>query len=149
MTAPRTRSVSHQYFIRAPPGRVFRAISDPAGLTRWLADYAEMPRRRGGTYTLGWRDGPKHTGRILRFVPGKSVTFEWAWPGIDLKGTRLRLAVQPKRGGSLLRVEHSGFPRSLRWVDLYGGAEWGWTYFAMNLKSILETARDLRSAYDG
>ncbi|MGI0079128.1 MAG: hypothetical protein ACRECH_05850 [Nitrososphaerales archaeon] len=28
------------------------------------------------------------------------------------------------RNGSLLKVEHYGFPVEERWVDLYGGAEW-------------------------
>ena len=97
---------------------------------------------------MGWKNGPKHSGTILRFVPDKSITLSWEWEGISLQGTNLTLSVEPKGKGSLLKFEHSGFPIQDKWLDLYAGAEWGWTYFAMNLKSFLETGNDLRSKYD-
>jgi uncharacterized protein YndB with AHSA1/START domain len=143
------RSVDHQYFIRAPPSAVFRAISDPKWLTRWLCDRAELDPRKGGTYELGWTDGPTHTGTIVDYRKGRRVSFAWTWPGGTLQGTVLSLSVAPRAGGSMLKVEHHGFPRREQWTDLYGGAEWGWTYFALNLKSVLETGHDLRSKYDG
>jgi len=149
MSPPNTRAVSHQYFIRAPPEKVFAAITDPKWLVRWLADHAEISPRKGGRYSLGWKDGPTHRGTILEFVPGKSITFAWKWPGVDLRGTKFKLSVEAKDDGAMLRVDHTGFPRLAKWVDLYGGAEWGWTYFALNLKSVLERDHDLRSRYDG
>jgi uncharacterized protein YndB with AHSA1/START domain len=149
MPRARSRSVRHRYYVRASPGRVFRALTRPAELTRWLADTAEIDLRRGGHYRLGWNGGPQHTGTVVRFVPGHELTLAWSWEGVALRGTRLRWRVERKGRGSLLTVEHSGFPRSERWVDLYAGAEWGWTYFAMTLKALLETGRDLRSPLDG
>lgn len=41
------------------------------------------------------------------------------------------------------------FPREEKWTAPYGGAEWGWAYFAINLKSVPETGQDLRSERDG
>ncbi len=149
MPRSRTKTVEHQYFVRAPTRVVFRAITDPGWLKRWLADDAELELRTGGRYLLAWRDGPRHTGRVVRFVPGKSLTLSWEWDGLDLRDTRLKLAVEPQGGGTLLHLKHSGFPCTRRWMDLYGGTEWGWTYFAMNLKSVLETGHDLRSRLDG
>jgi uncharacterized protein YndB with AHSA1/START domain len=145
----KSRSVSHQYFIGAPPDAVFRAISNPKWLTRWLCDRAEVSPRKGGRYRLGWDGGPTHTGTIVEFVAGRRIAFGWTWPGVALEGTVFALSVEAKDGGSLLEVEHRGFPRQERWADLYGGAEWGWTYFALNLKSVLEKGHDLRSKYDG
>ncbi len=149
MAATGTRSVSHQYFVRASPARVFEAITDPRMLVTWLADRAEGTDRKGARYSLGWDGGPTHTGTILDLAPGKSVTFAWSWPGVDLQGTEFKLSVEPKDDGALLVVEHSGFPKDEKWTDLYGGAEWGWTYFALNLKSVLENGHDLRSRLDG
>ena len=143
------RTLSHQYFIRAPPEKVFDAITNPQVLVQWLANRAELSTEKGGRYLLGWTDGPTHTGEILEYERGKSVALAWEWPGVDLKGTVFRLSVEPKDDGTLFHVEHSGFPMLEEWTDLYGGAEWGWTYFAMNLKSLLETGRDLRSPHDG
>jgi len=149
MPNEQSRAVSHQYFIRATPARTFDALTHPALLVKWFADTAELEPSTGGRYRLGWTDGPTHTGTVLAFDPGRSLTLSWEWPGIKLQGTTFTLSVEPKDEGSLLRVEHAGFPRLEEWTDLYGGAEWGWTYFALNLKSVLETGRDLRSKFDG
>ncbi len=148
MPARKTRSVSHQYFIHASPRRIFEAITDPKWLVGWLCDTAEISAKKGGRYSFGWEDGPTHRGEVEDLDPGKSLTLAWSWEGVELEGTKLKLTVKPKKGGALFGVEHSGFPRQERWADLYGGAEWGWTYFAMNLKSVLETGQDLRSEYD-
>lgn len=144
-----SRAVDHQYFIRAEPAAVFRALTEPDWLTRWLCDIAELSAQKGGAYRLGWKDGPTHTGTVVEFVPGSRIALAWRWPGVELDGTVFSLAVEPEDGGTLLRVGHTGFPRREAWTDLYGGAEWGWTYFAMNLKSVLETGHDLRSRRDG
>ena len=149
MSREETRAVDHQYFIRAAPGRTFEAISTPEMLVKWLADRAELSPHKGGSYRLGWTGGPTHTGKVLEFEPGKKIALAWEWPGVSLRGTVFQLSVEPKGDGSLLRVEHSGFPKEEKWADLYGGAEWGWTYFALNLKSVLETGHDLRSEHDG
>jgi uncharacterized protein YndB with AHSA1/START domain len=148
MATQGTRTLSHQYLIRALPDRAFEAISSAAGLTRWLSDRAEITPRNGGDYTLGWNDGPTHRGKVLEFIPGRRITLSWNWEGVEIEGTRFTLAVEPAEEGTLLKVEHSGFPRDEQWVDLYAGAEWGWTYFAMNLKSVLECGHDLRSRSD-
>jgi len=144
-----TRAVDHQYLIHATPERTFDALTNPTMLVKWLADTAEVAPRKGGRYRLGWTGGPTHTGTVVEFEPGRTIAFEWAWPGVALRGTILRFSVEPKDGGSLLKVEHTGFPKLERWTDLYGGAEWGWTYFVLNLKSVLESGSDLRSPQDG
>jgi len=149
MPSSKTRAVGHQYFIRAPPKQVFDALTNPGILVKWLADRAEISPEKGGSYLLGWNGGPTHTGTIIEFDPGRTIAFSWEWPGVSLKGTVFRLSVEPREGGTVLSVEHTGFPKLERWTDLYGGAEWGWTYFALNLKSVLETGHDLRSRYDG
>lgn len=149
MSLPASRSVNHQYFIRAAPEKVFDALTNPAVVVTWLSNRAEIALRRGGRYLLGWTGGPTHTGEIVEFEAGKSIAFAWEWPGVSLRGTVFRLSVEPMEDGSLLTVEHSGFPKVEEWTDLYGGAEWGWTYFATNLKSVLETGHDLRSVHDG
>jgi uncharacterized protein YndB with AHSA1/START domain len=149
MATETLRAVNHQYFIRATPDAVFRALTDPAWLTRWLCDRAEIAAQRGGTYLLGWNDGPTHTGTIVEFQNGRRIALAWAWPGVSLQGTVLSFSVEGKEEGTVLTVEHSGFPRLEECTELYGGAEWGWTYFALNLKSVLEKGHDLRSKYDG
>lgn len=146
----KTRTIRQQYFIRASPKKVFKALSDPERLARWFADKAEVSGRKGGRYTLSWEDGPTHRGKLLEFRRGEKITFAWEWEGIEGVGvTRFGLAVEPKGKGTLLRLTHAGIPKGEKWHELYAGAVWGWTYFMMNLKSVLEHGHDLRSKHDG
>ncbi len=146
----RSRTVRNQYYVRAPPRKVFRAITDPKRITRWFADRAELSARKGGRYRFEWTDGPTHAGTLLEFVRGETVTFAWTWPGLEAAGTtRLKLAVAPKGRGTIVRLTHSRLPAGRKWDALFVGSVWGWTYFMMNLKSVLETGHDLRSRHDG
>ncbi len=149
MAPIKTRTIGLQVFVHASPKKVFKALSEPELLTRWLLDRATLTPRKGGRYSFTWEGGPTHTGKVLEFVPGKRITLTWQWPGKEkLLMTKLKLSVEPKEGGSVLKLTHSGFPRHERWVDLYGGSIQGWTYFMVNLKSALDYGHDLRSKHD-
>jgi len=149
MTSSKTLSVDRQFFIRASPPKVFHAISTPRGLASWMVVRADLPAKTGARYELEFDGGWRHRGTVQRFRAGRSVALTWAWDGVPLKGTVLTLSVRPKKGGALFKLVHSEFPREKKWLDLYGGAELRWTYYGMNLKSVLETRHDLRSPWDG
>jgi uncharacterized protein YndB with AHSA1/START domain len=143
------RTILLPIFIHASPKKVFAAITDPAILTGWFMDHAALSPRKGGRYSFVWEGGPAHTGKVLEFVAERRVTLSWQWPGQeDLGVTKLKLSVEPKEGGTILRFTHSGFQNHGAWIDLYDGAIRGWTYFMMNLKSVLENGHDLRSPLD-
>lgn len=149
MTPSKSRTLRLPIFIHASPRRVFNAISESKVLTRWFMDHATLSARRGGNYSFTWEGGPTHTGRITQFVRGKRMVLTWQWPGMEKLGvTRLKLSVEPRNGGTVLLFTHSGFRRGGAWTDLYEGAIRGWTYFMMNLKSVLENGHDLRSPDD-
>ncbi len=133
----------------ASPKKVFKAITQPKVLRRWFLDEAELSPRKGGRYRFTWEGGPTHTGKVIEFVRGKRLTLTWEWSDQPEVGmTKLKLALVPKEGGPVVKFTHSGIPRGERWVSFYGGAIQGWTYFGMNLKSVLEHGRDLRSDND-
>lgn len=136
-------------FVHASPRKVFEAVSVPEILARWMVDRATLSPRTGGHYTFTWEGGPTHSGRVLRFHRGKRIVLTWQWPGDEKLGvTRLALSVERRGGGTVLKFVHSGFRSDGRWNDLYDGAIRGWTYFMMNLKSVLEHGYDLRSPLD-
>ncbi|MCI4364173.1 MAG: SRPBCC domain-containing protein [Thermoplasmata archaeon] len=149
MSPSKNLTVDRQFFIRASPPTVFDAISTPRGLASWMVARAELPAKTGARYELEFDGGWRHRGTVQRLQAGRSIALTWAWDGVPLKGTVLTLSVRAKKGGALFQLAHSGFPREKRWMDLYGVSEWGWTYYGMNLKSVLETHHDLRSRWDG
>lgn len=149
MPSSKTLSVDRRFFIRASPRKVFEAISTPRGLASWMVVRADLPAKAGAAYELEFDGGWRHEGTVQSFRTGRSIALSWGWKGVALKGTVLNLSVRPKKGGALFRLVHTGFPHERKWTELYGGAEWGWTYYGMNLKSVLESGRDLRSSLDG
>jgi uncharacterized protein YndB with AHSA1/START domain len=149
MTSVKTRTIRLPIFIHASPRKVFRAITEPEILTTWFMDRATLSTRKGGSYSFTWEGGPAHTGRVTEFVRGKRIALTWQWPGMEeLGATKLTLSVEPRNGGTVLKFTHSGFRGHGAWGELYEGAIRGWTYFMMNLKSVLENGHDLRSPYD-
>jgi len=149
MAPTKTRTIRLRAFVPASPEKVFKAISEPDLLSRWLLDRANLVPRKGGQYAFTWDGGPTHEGTVLEFIPGKRLAISWQWPGMEkLLVTKLGFSVQPKKGGTIVTLTHSGFPKQERWVELYGGAIHGWTYFLMNLKSFVSQGHDLRSSYD-
>jgi uncharacterized protein YndB with AHSA1/START domain len=145
----KTRTLRVPIFIHTSPSKVFKAISEPQLLTRWFMDRATLPPRKGGNYSFAWEGGPTHVGKVLEFIRGRRITLAWTWPGQEhLGATKLMLSVQSKKNGSVVWFTHSGFRTGGEWVDLYEGALRGWTYFMMNLKSVLENGHDLRSPDD-
>jgi uncharacterized protein YndB with AHSA1/START domain len=149
MSSSKIIAVDRQFFIRASVAPVFDAISTARGLASWMVVRADLPARAGARYELEFDGGWRHVGSVERFRAGRSIALTWAWDSVPLKGTVLTLSVQAKRGGTLFHLVHSGFPRETKWMDLYGVTEWGWTYYGMNLKSVLESHHDLRSPSDG
>ena len=149
MAPTRTRTIRLRAFVPVSPATAFQAVSEPESLARWLLDRATIVPRKGGRYAFTWEGGPTHQGTVLQFARGKRIAISWQWPGIeDQLMTKLALSVEPKKRGTVVTLTHSGFPKQERWIDLYGGAIQGWTYFLMNLKAFLSTGQDLRSPYD-
>jgi uncharacterized protein YndB with AHSA1/START domain len=149
MPRPKSRTIRLQTYTHVTPRKAFRWVSDPDRLTRWMMDRASLSPRKGGSYAFTWEGGPTHTGKVLEYVRGKRLTLTWQWPGMEKAlVTKLKISVAPRGKGSIVKFEHSGFPRQERWVELYGGAIQGWTYFLTNLKSVLDHGHDLRSPYD-
>ena len=143
------RALRAPIFIHASPRVVFPFLTDPRKLTMWFMDRASLSPVKGGTYSFTWEGGPTHTGSVLDFAAGERITLTWQWPGKEQLGvTRLRISLERKAGGTVVQFTHSGFRSGGDWTELYEGAIRGWTYFLMNLKSVVETGRDLRSPYD-
>jgi uncharacterized protein YndB with AHSA1/START domain len=149
MTSRTTLRVDRQFFVRTSPKKAFAAISTPKGLSSWMVVRADLPPTPGAAYELEFDGGWRHRGTVQSFRAGRSISLTWAWDGVPLKGTVFTLSVRAKSGGTVVRLLHTGIPREPKWIDLYGVTEWGWTYYGMNLKSVLENGHDLRSRSDG
>lgn len=97
--APHERSLVIDYPLEAPPATVWRALTDPALLARWIV--------------------PEHGGESIRYErlsiePRHRVSYRWREAAPDRRGAPLDSVVTfeltPTATGSHLRVVHEGFP---------------------------------------
>jgi uncharacterized protein YndB with AHSA1/START domain len=142
-----TLTVRQSYQIHAPVTRVFRALTEPSELTKWFLGEATLPHRRGEAYQFVWKGGYRLEGRVLEYVANRRLSL--TWPSDRLGDTRLTFTVRRSGRGTRLTLRHSGYKTSRPWLEMYGGTQWGWAYYLMNLKSVLEHGHDLRDPSDG
>lgn len=144
------RTVIHQYYIKAPSAKVFKAISDNKELTRWFLAKASLDKEKGGDYKFTWQGGYTESGKVLDYVPGKRLSLSWPgyWKKRLLGWTRATFTVENRGKGTLLKLRHSGYGSSEAWIWNYALTHAGWSYYLTNLKSVLERGSDLRSRLD-
>lgn len=108
--------------IDAAPEVVFKALTDPRDLTRWLPDAAVLEPKIGGKFKFsfykdsvracGKRDGDSfNEGKILEFVPNKKLVYTWAWTDVsDFPETIVTWELeQMGKNKTRLTLTHSGF----------------------------------------
>jgi uncharacterized protein YndB with AHSA1/START domain len=115
--------------IEATPERVFRLITEPDQLVKWLPEAATFEPRVGGRVHLVFAQG-EAWGEVTRFAPPHSVAFSWTRETVPDVPTSVEITISDL-GGGRCRVElvHSG------WEALPDGARWrsshavGWSHF--------------------
>lgn len=102
--------------LEQPPGRVWKALTDPAELSSWYMTKAVIDGREGGS--IDFRAGPSRlhvTGRILRWDPPNVFEHEWkVGPSPELPAGEdavIRWELTAKDGGTLLLLRHSNLNR--------------------------------------
>lgn len=105
-----TFSHTHSWTLPATPAEVFRALTDPAEITQWFAEGAQVEPRAGGVYrfwgrhTLGTppQDAARQT--ITRYEPDTMLAFDWPINEID---TDVLIALEPAPKGTTLTLTHN------------------------------------------
>ncbi len=123
--------------LKASPERVWRAISDPAELSRWFPTHAELEVRPGGDGRFhfdGYGDALVHVEAVDR-----PRYLAWRWlgekPSPEESETLVEWWLEPRAdGGTSLRLRESGF----RFEKHRAGNEEGWTAELGELVQLLD-----------
>lgn len=113
--------------------REFR-FSDPEGRARQAGMHAES----GDSYRLAFHHPSELEGRVLAAIPEECFAFTFGDMRVDV-------TFMPCERGTLIRLVQSDIP-----TDRRGNAESHlncrscWTYYLLNLRSVLEHGHDLR-----
>ncbi len=113
--------IEKQVILKAPPERVWQAISDAEEFGQWFGvDYAGKLFAEGQE-TTGQITNPEYTHvtmavTVERIVPGRSLAFRWRPYALDPNRdysaepkTLVEFTIEPHAEGTLLRVSETGF----------------------------------------
>ncbi len=156
-------AVSREIEIAAPPERVFQALTDARQLfTWWGAEPSveltvfEMDARQGGKYLYRCKPRPGADfgevgenlkksgsgeficrGEVLEYDPPRLLVWSWIanWHEHPDRPTTVRWELTPTRGGTLVRVTHSGLAQEPVSRKDYGQ---GWVGVLELLKNYLQ-----------
>lgn len=130
--------------IAAPPAKVFRALTVPELMTRWLGTAAKVDLATGA-YSYGFSykvEGKQVEGgptRILEIVPDKKLVTDWPdWRG-DLEKPKTHVTweltpLPPDGRRTRLTLTHAGFAHPVDRSDY----QQGWGYFVNGVRTVSE-----------
>jgi uncharacterized protein YndB with AHSA1/START domain len=138
-----TRGYAHLVEVKAPPGRVWRALTDPALIRIWSGGEAEIVPRKGGIYRLGKRGAGSREAHIDVFDPNRRLRLIYLG-GDDFPPSSSAVVddflLDPRRtdGMTSVRLLGSGIPEAAAWDHTYAKIRMGWERWLARLKVTLE-----------
>ncbi len=129
---PAPGSFATEVDLPAPPGEVFRHLTDPTAMIRWMGQHAVLQPVPGGAFEVDINGVPVR-GRYLEIDPPRRVLVSWGVadsPGMPPGATEVEFTLTPIPDGTRLRLVHRGLPPAQAQVHAAG-----WQHFLTRLAS--------------
>lgn len=132
-----TRSLVIEKQLPHPPGKVWRALTEGPLIKEWLMDNDFQPVV-GHKFNFRSTPVPNWNGlidsEVLVIEPHKKLSYSWASMGMASVVIWTLIA---SNGGTLVRMEQSGFGTSPDQDVYYNGANYGWQKFIGGLDRVV------------
>ena len=120
-----------------PPGKLWRALTQPHLIEEWLMKNDFHPAV-GHHFKLQGEWGGTLDCEVLIVEPDKALSYTWnfthADPAFDLRSV-VTFTLAPTGTGTRLRMEQTGFRPDQK--QAYGGAKAGWPQFLEKLGQVV------------
>jgi len=114
----------------APPEEVFRHLTDPAAMIRWLGQHATLEPVPGGAFNVDINGVPVR-GRYLEVDPPRRILVSWGVAGngdMPPGATEVEFTLTSIPAGTRLRLVHRGLAEDQREIHAAG-----WQHFLARL----------------
>lgn len=132
-----------QTTVQVPPELVYRAFTRGVGLCEWLCNGARTFPKVGGMVTLWWNSGYYTVGEFIRLEPNRTVIFSWQGRS-EQHPSQVQVQITADGDQTHVEITHSGLGSEEIWTEPRRELHKGWEQGLENLKSVLETGKDLR-----
>jgi uncharacterized protein YndB with AHSA1/START domain len=107
--------IEREIVISAPQQRVWEVLTQPAHVSNWFGDSAEIDLRPGGKMVFGWSqyDNARHHAVVEKVDPIGFFSYRWARPSgaepAPDNSTLVEFTLSPASQGTRLKVTETGF----------------------------------------
>ncbi len=101
--------------IKAPPGAVFRYLTDGALWARWQGEAADLDPRPGGRFVVRMAEGQVVEGRYVDVEPDARIVITWGWrdhPSVPPGASTVEVELVADGSDTVVRLTHRGLPPS-------------------------------------
>jgi uncharacterized protein YndB with AHSA1/START domain len=141
-TAPsQTESISLEFDLHHVPEKVWRALTDPVLLGKWLLPVLDLHLEPGAAFKFkaspqpGW-DGIVNC-RLLESDAHRKLSYTWIVGDID---TIVTFTLTPTASGTRLTIVQSGFKSGQK--RNFSGARYGWKMMVAKLVDLLAKSHE-------
>jgi uncharacterized protein YndB with AHSA1/START domain len=129
---PRHCSVRLTRRYAAAPAEVWKALTEPESLARWLGRPNDVELVPGGAFVLQLPEGDSVEGRVREVERQRVLELDWRRAGEDV--SRVRFELREEGGGTVLVLDHAVID------ERYGmGYITRWTRLLERLEQVLST----------
>ena len=125
-----TRGYMQGFETGAGAATLWRALTDPAVLTAWLATEAVVEPRAGGRHATVSRLFGRREANIERFEPGARLQLLYEpnpdWPALPDSALMEDFIIDEKKGQRMLRVIGAGVPADEEYAKMLVRLRTGW-----------------------
>ena len=126
--------------IEVPPNQVYDAFRNSNAIESWFANSASVQLRENGQIFLWWNDSNWYSaGKVTKVIENQSIQFDWRGSDEDVVSNVL-IELEPVNEGTQLKLTHQCEQSGIVGEE----HRKGWEHFLGNLKSVLETGKDMR-----
>lgn len=143
-TAPgQTEAIAFEVELPHAPAKVWRALTEPGLLARWLLPVveSELALAAGAPFTLRTEPQPGWDGtvscRVLEVEAERRLSYAWVVAAMGLD-TVVTFTLTPTAAGTRLAILQSGFTPAQR--RNFAGARYGWRLMGGRLLDLLAAA---------
>ncbi len=133
-----SETLSFELDLKHSPQKVWRAITEPELLSKWLLPTTGLKLDVGAAFTLntqpvgGW-DGVVKC-RVLEHDAHKKLSYAWVVGDMEID-TVVTFTLSPTDAGTRLSITQSGFKPHQK--QAFGGARYGWNMMGGKLIELL------------
>jgi uncharacterized protein YndB with AHSA1/START domain len=131
-------AIAFEIELRHPPEKVWRAVTDPVLLSKWLLPAVGFTLEVGSPFRLSAPPLPEWDGtvncRVLEIEPQRKLCYSWA-VGEGFLDTVVTFTLAATASGTRLTIVQTGFREDQK--KNFGGARYGWRLMGNRLIEVL------------